>query len=93
MPLRRNDDICDLQNLVGVTIAMIDAKTQRRVLCRVTFEALCDRAQIDNRGNDWMWAWQTYMRAIENIASRNFDAGRMPVDGRIIVNTLDLRNL
>lgn len=87
MPLRRVDDICDLENLVGVTFAMIDEALNKRVTCRVTFEALCDRASFDGDDNNWMGAWKRHMGEIETYASANYDSGKPLVGGHVIVDT------
>src|SRR5262249_31059090 len=71
MPLRRESEMADLENLVGVTFVMVDDQQKddqnrpERVVCRVTYEALCDRASADGNNNDWMRAWQEHATAIE----------------------------
>jgi hypothetical protein len=94
MPLRRAPQRrAELENFVGVTFAMLDAANGTRVPCRVTYAALCDRAKMDGNGDDWRGAWRAHERAIETLASENYDAGKPLVNGRVVVDTLELTPL
>ena len=93
MPLRRESELCHPENLVGVTFIMVDDAGSNRVICRVTFEALCDRAAMDGDGKNWIRTWENHMVAIESLASANYDAGKALVDGRLLVDTLELTPL
>lgn len=93
MPLRRESDLCHPENHVGVTFVMVDDASSNRVICRVTFEALCDRAAKDGHGTDWIKAWDDHMLAIESLASANFDAGKPLAGGKLLVDTRELTPL
>jgi hypothetical protein len=93
MPLRRESQLADPEKFVGVTFAMLDDKNIKRVICRATYEALCDRAAKDVNGDDWLRAWHTHERNIEIIASANYDAGKLLVDGKVVVDAHELTPL
>ena len=93
MPLRRESQLADPEKFVGVTFAMLDDKNIKRVICRATYEALCDRAAKDVNGDDWLRAWHTHERNIEIIASANYDAGKLLIDGKVVVDTHELTPL
>ncbi len=90
MPLRRESELCDPKNLVGVTFAMVDDALGKQVTCRVTYEALCDRASKDGEGHNWLRAWKNHMGTIEALASANYDAGKVLINGQLLVDTLEL---
>jgi len=52
MPLRRESHLCHPEDHVGVTFVMVDDASSNRVICRVTFAALCDRAAKDGHGTN-----------------------------------------
>jgi hypothetical protein len=93
MPLRRESEMCDPENLVGVTFAMVDEALGKRVICRVTYQALCDRAAMDGDGHHWLRAWENHLGTIETLASANYDAGKALVNGVLLVDTLELTPL
>lgn len=93
MPLRREDDLCDPQNLVGVTFAMIDEATGKRQVCHVTYEALCDRASADRDGHTWLGAWERHKSTIAKLASANYDDGKPLAGGTLLVDTDELTPL
>ena len=90
MPLRRESDFCHPEDQVGVTFIMIDDAGTNRVICGVTYEALCDRAAQDGDGKNWNKAWDNHMLAIEALASANYDAGKPLVHGKLLVDTQEL---
>ena len=94
MPLRRESDFCHPEDQVGITFTMIDDAGTNRVICRVTYEALCDRAAQDgDRGGDgknWTRAWDNHVLAIEALASANYDAGKPLMHGKLLVETQEL---
>ena len=90
MPLRRESDFCHREDQVGVTFIMIDDAGTNRVICCVTYEALCDRAAQDGDGKNWNKAWENHMLAIESLASANYDAGKPLVHGKLLVDTQEL---
>ena len=90
MPLRRESDVCDPENHVGVTFVMVDDADAHRVICRVTHEALCDRAAADGKGNDWLAAWNDHMLAIEKLAGAHYAVGKPLVGGRLLVESHEL---
>jgi hypothetical protein len=67
---------------------MVDDAGANRVICCVTFQALCDRAARD--GSTWEQAWNNHMLAIESLASANYDAGKPLVHGKLLVDTTEL---
>ena len=85
--------MCHPEDHVGVTFIMVDDASSNRVICRVTFEALCDRAAKDGDGKNWIRAWDNHMLAIEAQASANYDAGKAPVGGKLLVDTHELTPL
>ena len=93
MPLRRESDLCHPEDHVGVTFVMVDDASSNRVICRVTYEALCDRAAKDGHGANWVKAWDDHMLAIEALASANFAAGKAMVGGKLLVDTRELTPL
>lgn len=93
MPLHRESDFCHPENNIGVTFVMVDPANTNRVVCRVTFEALLNRAEKDGHGQNWLQAWDDHMIAIEALASANYDAGKAPVGGKLLVDTLELTPL
>ena len=90
MPLRRESELCHPEDQVGVTFTMIDDAGTNRVICRVTYEALCDRAAQDGDGKNWTKAWDNHVLAIESLASANYDAGKPLVHGKLLVDTHEL---
>jgi hypothetical protein len=90
MPLRRESDFCHPEDQVGVTFIMIDDAGTNRVICRVTYEALCDRAAQDGDGKNWNKAWDYHMLAIEALASAIYDACKPLVHGKLLVDTQEL---
>jgi hypothetical protein len=90
MTLRRESDQCHPENHVGVTFIMVDDAGTNRVICRVTYKALCDRAAKDGNGTDWMRAWDNHMLAIERLAGANYAAGKPLVGGKLLVDTHEL---
>ncbi len=93
MPLRRESEACDPEHMVGVTFVMVDDNLSKRVICRVTYEALCDRASMDGDDQNWIRAWQNHMGTIETLASANYDAGKPLVNDRLLIDTLELTPL
>jgi hypothetical protein len=94
MPLERiADAVPDLDNLVGVVFPMYDRKRDSRMICFVTYAALCDRAAFDDNGDDWTRAWTEHRSTIELLASAAYDAGKIGQDGRVVVDTQDLTPL
>ena len=93
MPLERDGEACDPENLVGVRFAMRDQDKNQRVICLVTFEALQDRAAFDGNGTDWLRAWREHRATIEQLASAHYDNGTVREDGWVVVNTADLTPL
>lgn len=82
------------ERYIGVTFSMTDAATGKQAICRVTYEALCDRSQRDYKtDDDWMRVWMERRQQIEEIASINYDAGKPTVDGLVVVDTLELTPL
>jgi hypothetical protein len=78
MPLRRPisaqaDIIDDSDLLVGVRFAMFDG--DKRVVCRVSYEALTDRASIDRITETPHETFMRFRDRIEQIASSNYDQG------------------
>jgi hypothetical protein len=78
MPLRRpisaQADIIDDSNLLlGVRFAMFDHEKQ--VICRVSYEALTDRAKADGINETTRETFMRHRDRIEQIASTNYDAG------------------
>src|SRR4051794_9070684 len=90
MPLRRESDFCHTEDLVGVTFTMVDEAGANRVICGVTYQALCDRAARDGHGRNWKQAWNDHVLAIESQASANYDAGKPFVHGKLLVDTIEL---
>ncbi len=90
MPLRRESKYFHPEDQVGVTFTMVDDAGTNRVICRVTFEALCDRAGQDGNGKNWNKTWDNHVLAIEALASANYDAGKPLVHGKLLVDTLEL---
>ena len=90
MSLRRESDVCEPHDHAGVTFVMVDDAGTNRVVCRVTYEALCDRAAADGKGGDWLGAWNDHMLAIEALANANYKAGKPLVGGKLLVDTLEL---
>jgi hypothetical protein len=90
MSLRRESDLCDPENHVGVTFVMVEDVDAHRIICRVTYDALCDRAAADGKGNDWQGAWNDHMVAIEALAKANYAAGKPLVGGRLLVESHEL---
>lgn len=93
MPLSRLSELCDPENMIGVAFDMVDEALGKRVVCRVTFEALYDRASMDGDGQHWLRAWENHMGTIETLASANYDAGKAPVNGVLLVDTEELTPL
>ncbi|MBN8995921.1 MAG: DUF1488 family protein [Rhizobiales bacterium] len=77
MPLTRTEDI-DVDSpdfITGVLFGMKDPEG-RRIVCRVTREALEDRAAADKENQrDQAATFARARKAIEAAASRRFDAG------------------
>ena len=90
MPLRRESEVCHAEDQVGVTFTMVDDAGTNRVICLVTFQALCDRAAGDGNGSNWKQAWDNHMLTIEALASANYDAGKPLVHGKLLVDTNEL---
>ena len=90
MKLRRESDFCDREHHVGVTFVMVDDADAHRIICRVTYEALCERAAADGKGNDWRAAWNDHMLAIEALANANYAAGKPLVSGKLLVESREL---
>jgi hypothetical protein len=90
MPLRRESEYCHAEDQVGVTFIMIDDAGTNRVICRATFQALCDRAAQDGDRGNWKQAWNNHVLAIESLASANYDAGKPLVHGQLLVDTPEL---
>jgi hypothetical protein len=94
MPLTRESQLFDADKFIGITFAMLDDNTRERVACRVTYAALTDRARFDGLGDDeWLKAWQNQEKAIEILASANYDNGKPRKDGFVIVDTSELTPL
>jgi hypothetical protein len=86
MPLWRADDAYDW-NGDFVSFPMTDGRT--RFVCRVSREALEDRASADGRGElmaDPVEVFLIHRQCIEQIASAKHDAG----DAEHLVRTADL---
>jgi hypothetical protein len=90
MPLVRKTELCEPENFVGVTFHMVDEALGKQVVCRVTFDALCDRASMDNDGHHWLLAWERHMPNIEKLASANYDRRKPLVNGVMMVDTDEL---
>ena len=45
---------------------------------------------MDGDGKNWIRAWENHMVAIESLASANYHAGKALVDGKVLVDTLEL---
>jgi len=90
MPLRRESEFCHAEDGVGVTFTMVDDAGTNRVICCVTFQALCDRAAQDRNGSNWEQAWTNHMLAIEALARANYEAGKPLVHGKLLVDTNEL---
>jgi hypothetical protein len=81
MPLKRpvstQADIVDDHNLLmGVRFAMFDG--DQRIICRVSYEALTDRAGVDEAKETTRETFMRYRDRIERIASANYDNGENP---------------
>jgi len=86
MPLRRADEAYDWNGDV-ILFPMTDGRT--RIVCRVSREALEDRASADGRGDlmaDLMEVFLMHRNCIERIVSAKHDAG----DAERLVKTADL---
>ena len=75
MPLQRADDAFDSSDrLSGILFPMTDGKS--RIVYRVTYAALQDRASADHNSTfDAVEIFQRHRRKIEQIASEKYDAG------------------
>jgi hypothetical protein len=93
MPLRRESDWCHPEEHVGVTFVMVDDASSNRVICRVTYDALCKRAAKDGHGENWLRAWDNHMLAIEALANANYRAGKPLAGGKLLVEALELTPL
>jgi hypothetical protein len=86
MPLWRADEAYEWNGDV-ILFPMTDGKT--RIVCRVSREALEDRASADGRGDlmaDLVEVFLMHRECIEQIASGKHDAG----DAEHLVKTADL---
>jgi hypothetical protein len=87
MPLERESDICDPENLVGVRFVMCDASDKKkRVICLVTYAALKDRAAADGNGDDWLRAWHEHRHDMDVLASAKYDNKQFEEDGTIKIS-------
>ncbi len=94
MPLICESTVTEPEKFVGVTFAMIDEKTKERIICRVTYEALTDRAQADGLTDaEWLKAWEQHQKSIAVLASTNYDNGKPRIDDQVIVDTDELTPL
>jgi hypothetical protein len=93
MPLKRGTGVPDIEKFIGATFSMTDSTNGKDVVCRVTYEALCDCGASEKPPIDWLPAWETYQPKIEEIASQNYDNGKPLDDGRVIVDTGELKHL
>ena len=80
MPLRRPissqaDIVDDIDLMQGVRFAMYDGPKQ--VVCRVSYEALTERSRVDGVTETTRETFMRYRDRIEQIASANYDDGRV----------------
>ena len=88
MPLQRADDAYSPERFSGVQFPMTDGKN--RIVFRVSYEALQDRASADGNGEtDFVDTFLKHRSQIEQIASEKYDAG----DTERLVTTADLTPL
>jgi hypothetical protein len=88
MPLVRDSNVSDLEKSIGARFIMVDVEDRaKKVICRVTYEALQDRATLDGYVDDWMRAWREHRKTIERIASLNYDRGQFNANGEVVVDT------
>lgn len=93
MPLVRanNEILVDAEN--GISFRLFDGERQTSVLCRISREALDERASFDGQKGEWADVWRKYREAIEALASAKFDAEGPQIDGSILVATGELTPL
>lgn len=86
MPLNRAPDPSYDENMDGVAFAMLD-QNNKRVVCRVSSEALVDRGARDKQHlTPLLDLFKAYRLDVERIASKKYDAG----DAKPIVTSADL---
>lgn len=94
MVLERLDDDYSILPHFGVIFSLGDRYSRKRVLFAVDRSALKDRARFDGKSDaEWPDMWRKHRQQIEALGVANYQDGRPPVEGRILITSANLTGL
>lgn len=74
---------------VDFTLVVQQDGNEERITCRVSMEALADRAR-SSRDDDYLGVFRTYQSEVEKVVDRNLKLGIREADGSIVIKSADL---